>query len=201
MTAVLDFHDSTAERSDQVQPSGPTQNSASAAVVTESSDTLPIGTEDGQYSIEFRSNAGRDCRPNHRNSQMGRNHGDAVRPDRSANGRARSIHAGSFARVPRRGASIQCSWTKQEEQCARLFSITLFLILASLITAIGGAAPACGRRETAARIATGGSLQLGRCRPRLCRGGKAVPCRRRPEERTLCKARRHQIEQRAAPSS
>ena len=30
---------------------------------------------------------------------------------------------------------------------------------------------------------------------------KRFPCSRRPEERTLCKTRRHQIEQRAAPSS
>ncbi|HTB16085.1 MAG TPA: hypothetical protein VK752_31160 [Bryobacteraceae bacterium] len=58
MTAVLDFHDRTAERSDQVQPSGPIAIPHLRRSLLSLQIRLPIGTEDGQYSIEFRRTAG-----------------------------------------------------------------------------------------------------------------------------------------------
>jgi hypothetical protein len=58
LTAVLDFHDRTAERSDQVQPSGSIAIPHLRRSLLNLQIRLPLGTEDGQYSIEFRRSDG-----------------------------------------------------------------------------------------------------------------------------------------------
>ena len=56
--AVLDFHDRTLERSDQVQTPGPTQTPHLRRSLLNLQIRLPLGTEDGQYALQFRNAAG-----------------------------------------------------------------------------------------------------------------------------------------------
>lgn len=58
LKAVLDFHDRTAERSDQVPPSGGIAIPHLRRSLLNLQILLPIGMEDGEYSIEFRRSEG-----------------------------------------------------------------------------------------------------------------------------------------------
>lgn len=56
--AVLDFHDRTLERSDQIQTPVPTQTPHLRRSLLNLQIRLPLGTEDGQYTLQFRNAAG-----------------------------------------------------------------------------------------------------------------------------------------------
>jgi hypothetical protein len=59
LTAVLDFHDRSSERSDQARASGSsTETPHLRRSLLTLQIRLPLGTEDGQYSLAFRNNAG-----------------------------------------------------------------------------------------------------------------------------------------------
>jgi hypothetical protein len=58
LTAVLDFHNSTAERSDQTPPPRPKEAQHLRRSLLHLQIRLPLGTEDGSYAIQFRNNAG-----------------------------------------------------------------------------------------------------------------------------------------------
>jgi hypothetical protein len=57
-TVVLDFHNRTLERSDQAQSPGPTETPHLRRSVLNLQIRLPLGTEDGQYLVQFRNSAG-----------------------------------------------------------------------------------------------------------------------------------------------
>jgi hypothetical protein len=59
LTAVLDFHDRSSERSDQGQtPRSSTESPHLRRSLLTLQMRLPLGTEDGEYSLEIRNNAG-----------------------------------------------------------------------------------------------------------------------------------------------
>jgi hypothetical protein len=58
LTAVLDFHNRTSERSVQAPPPEPQETPHLRRALLNVQILLPLGTEDGQYSVQFRSNAG-----------------------------------------------------------------------------------------------------------------------------------------------
>lgn len=58
LTAVLDFHDSTAERSDQTTSPRPQETSHLQRALLNLQIQLPLGTEDGSYAVQFRNGAG-----------------------------------------------------------------------------------------------------------------------------------------------
>jgi hypothetical protein len=58
LTAVLDFHERTSERTVQVQTPGPTETPHLRRSLLNLQIRLPLGTEDGQYSLQFRNGAG-----------------------------------------------------------------------------------------------------------------------------------------------
>jgi hypothetical protein len=58
LTAVLDFHNRTSERSVQAPPQEPQETPHVRRAVLNVQILLPLGTEDGQYSVQFRNNAG-----------------------------------------------------------------------------------------------------------------------------------------------
>lgn len=57
-TAVLDFRNRTSERSDQAQSPGPIEVPHLHRSVLNLQIRLPLGTEDGQYSVQFRNSSG-----------------------------------------------------------------------------------------------------------------------------------------------
>jgi hypothetical protein len=58
LTAVLDFHNSTAERSDQAPLSKPQEVPHLRRSLLNLQILLPLGTEDGLYAVQFRNKAG-----------------------------------------------------------------------------------------------------------------------------------------------
>jgi hypothetical protein len=58
LTAVLDFHNTTAERSDQTPLPRPQEAPHLRRSLLNLEIQLPLGTEDGSYAIQFRNNAG-----------------------------------------------------------------------------------------------------------------------------------------------
>ncbi|MDQ2944756.1 MAG: hypothetical protein M3Y27_02210 [Acidobacteriota bacterium] len=58
LTAVLDFHNRTSERSVQAPPQEPLETPHLRRAVLNVQLLLPLGSEDGQYSVQFRNNAG-----------------------------------------------------------------------------------------------------------------------------------------------
>jgi hypothetical protein len=58
LTAVLDFHDRTSERSDQTPPQKPEDTPHLRRTILNAQIRLPLGSEDGQYSLQFRDSAG-----------------------------------------------------------------------------------------------------------------------------------------------
>ena len=58
LTAVLDFHNRTSERSAHAPVSEPQVTPHLRRSLLNVQILLPLGTEDGQYSVQFRSNAG-----------------------------------------------------------------------------------------------------------------------------------------------
>jgi hypothetical protein len=58
LAAVLDFHNSTAERSDQTPLPRPQEAPHLQRSLLNLQIRLPLGTEDGSYTVQFRNNAG-----------------------------------------------------------------------------------------------------------------------------------------------
>ena len=58
LTAVLDFHNSTAERSDQTPLPRPQEPPHVRRSLLNLQIQLPLGTEDGSYAVQFRDSAG-----------------------------------------------------------------------------------------------------------------------------------------------
>lgn len=58
LTAVLDFHELTSERSDHASTPGPRQLDHLRRSLLNLQIRLPLGTEDGEYSLQFRNSAG-----------------------------------------------------------------------------------------------------------------------------------------------
>jgi len=58
VTAALDFHDSTAERSDQTPSPKPQETPHLRRALLNLQIQLPLGTEDGSYAVQFRNGAG-----------------------------------------------------------------------------------------------------------------------------------------------
>ena len=58
LTAVLDFHNRTSERSVQTPPPEPQETPHLRRSLLNVQILLPLGTEDGQYSVQLRNNAG-----------------------------------------------------------------------------------------------------------------------------------------------
>ena len=58
LTAVLDFRNSTAERSDQTTLPRPQEAPHLRRTLLNLQVQLPLGTEDGSYAVQFRNNAG-----------------------------------------------------------------------------------------------------------------------------------------------
>jgi hypothetical protein len=102
LTVVLDFHDRTAERSDQIQPSGPIAIPHLRRSLLNLQIRLPIGMEDGQYSIEFRRGDGQTAV-----QSTGTAKWDGSAETLIAQIDLRSIQPGKFTLAVRRGAS---SW-------------------------------------------------------------------------------------------
>jgi hypothetical protein len=102
LTVVLDFHDRTAERSGQVQPSGPIAIPHLRRSLLNLQIRLPIGLEDGQYSIEFRGGDGQTAV-----QTTGTATWDGSAETLIARIDLRSVHPGQYTVAVRRGAS---SW-------------------------------------------------------------------------------------------
>ena len=58
LTAILDFHNRTSERSVQAPPPVPQETPHLRRSLLNVQILLPLGTEDGQYALQFRNNAG-----------------------------------------------------------------------------------------------------------------------------------------------
>jgi hypothetical protein len=102
LTAVLDFHNSTAERSDQT----PLPRTQEAPHLPRSllnlEIQLPLGTEDGSYAIQFRNNAGGITV-----QSTGTAKWDGARETLSAQIDLRTVEPGQYTLAVRKGAA---SW-------------------------------------------------------------------------------------------
>lgn len=58
LTTVLDFHNTTSERSDQTSPPKPQEAPHLQRALLNLRIELPLGTEDGSYAVQFRNNTG-----------------------------------------------------------------------------------------------------------------------------------------------
>ena len=58
LTAVLDFHNRTSERSAETSSQGPEDTPHLRGTLLNVQIRLPLGSEDGQYSLQFRDSAG-----------------------------------------------------------------------------------------------------------------------------------------------
>lgn len=102
LTAVLDFHDRTGERSDQVQAPRPSPVPHLRRSLLNLEILLPIGMEDGEYSIEFR---GRNGQTAVQTIGTGKWNGSAERVDARID--LRKLEPGQYTLALREGAS---SW-------------------------------------------------------------------------------------------
>jgi len=103
LTAVLDFHDRSAERSDQVQASGSsTETPHLRRSLLTLQIRLPLGTEDGQYSLEFHNKAGETVA-----QSTGTVKWDGIFETLSSRIDLRTVEPGQYTLAVRKGAS---SW-------------------------------------------------------------------------------------------
>jgi hypothetical protein len=102
LTAVLDFHDSTAERSDQTPLPGSQQAPHLRRSLLNLEIQLPLGTEDGSYAIQFRNHAGGIAA-----QSTGIAKWDGVTETLSAQIDLRTIEPGEYKLAIRKGAA---SW-------------------------------------------------------------------------------------------
>jgi hypothetical protein len=102
LTAVLDFHDRTSERSDQTPPQGSQEVPHLRRSLLNVQIRLPLGTEDGQYSLQLRNNFGSIAV-----QTMGTATFDGIFETLSARIDLRPVEPGQYTLAMRNGAS---SW-------------------------------------------------------------------------------------------
>jgi hypothetical protein len=103
-TAVLDFRDQTPERSDQARAPASTELQHLRRSLLNLQMLLPLGTEDGQYSLEFRNGAGGIIA-----QTTGTAKWDGNSETLSARIDLRTIETGKYTLAVRKGAS---SWRR-----------------------------------------------------------------------------------------
>jgi hypothetical protein len=102
LTAVLDFHNSTAERSDQTPLPRPQEVPHLRRSLLNLVIRLPLGTEDGSYAIQFRDNAGGITA-----QSTGTAKWDGATETLSAQIDLRTVESGQYTLAVRKGAA---SW-------------------------------------------------------------------------------------------
>jgi hypothetical protein len=102
LTAVLDFRNSTAERSDQTPLPRPQEAPHLRRSLLNLQIQLPLGTEDGSYALQFRNNAGGIAA-----ESIGTAKWDGTTETLSARIDLRTVEPGQYTLAVRRGAA---SW-------------------------------------------------------------------------------------------
>ena len=102
LTAVLDFRNSTAERSDQTPLPRPQEAPHLRRSLLNLQIQLPLGTEDGSYALQFRNNAGGIAA-----ESTGTAKWDGTTETLSARMDLRTVEPGQYTLAVRRGAA---SW-------------------------------------------------------------------------------------------
>lgn len=99
-TVLLDFHERTSERSDQVRVPGSIETPHLPRSLLNLQMRLPLGTEDGQYSLQFRNSAGGIA-----NQTTGTAKWEGETETLSARIDLRTIEPGQYTLAVRKGAS------------------------------------------------------------------------------------------------